>query len=207
MCERFLGSPESSLGMTCYTMDVKRYAITLAGLDRTLPLVHVSRKTLLANVTFLGDIELVDRLAGILADKLKKYDVDYLVCPHVKVTPLVYGVAKLLGHTRFVVCRKNVKPYMESPVLLKPLAHFPKHVQPLVINGPDAQLLKGKKVIIIDDVISTGTTLKMVKHLMSMIDATVILSVAVIRQGEASGEPIENFLSLYELPIFTDDTV
>ncbi len=184
---------------------MKTYTLTICGLDRELPLVHISKKTLLANFTFLGDVELVDCLADRLASKLKNSGVDYLVCPHVKVVPLVHGVAKRLGHKRFVVCRKSVKPYMTSPVILKPLPHFPKHVQPMVTNGSDAEVLKGKKVIIIDDVVSTGITMQMATKLMAMVGATVIECVAVMKQGDSLLKNIDHLTYLQKLPIFTID--
>lgn len=176
--------------------------MTICGLTRELPIVHISKDKLLANFTFLGDIELVDCLADTLADKLKKSGVEYLVCPHVKVVPLVHGVARRLGQKRFVVFRKSVKPYMTSPVILKPLPHFPKHVQPMVMNGPDAELLKGKKVAIIDDVISTGTTMQMANRFMEKVGALVIANIAVIRQGDFPLKNIPNLAYLYHLPIF-----
>lgn len=186
---------------------MKNYTLTICGLTRQLPLVHISKKTLLANFTFLGDVELVDALADTLAAKLKSNNADYLVCPHVKVVPLVHGVAKRLGHKRFVVCRKSVKPYMMSPVIVKPLPHFPKHVQPMVINGTDAELLKGKKVIIVDDVVSTGITMQMANRLMVNVGATVVKNIAIIRQGDGLLENIVNLEYLHQLPIFTVDTV
>lgn len=186
---------------------MKTYTLTICGLTRQLPLVHISKKTLLANFTFLGDIELVDCLADTLADKLKNSGVDYLVCPHVKVVPLVHGVAKRLGHKRFVVIRKSVKPYMSSPIILKPLPHFPKHVQPMVINGQDTELLKGKKVVIIDDVVSTGITMQMATKLMHMVGATVLESIAVIRQGDSNLDSISHLTYLHHLPIFSTDAV
>ncbi|MCX6792263.1 MAG: phosphoribosyltransferase family protein [Candidatus Gottesmanbacteria bacterium] len=185
---------------------MKTYTFTICGLTRKIPLVHNSKRTLLANVTFLGDIELVNCLADKLAAICKDMKADFFVCPHVKVTPLVHGVALRLGHKRFVVLRKGVKPYMDSPVILRPLPDMPKHVQPLVINGPDARLLKEKNVIVIDDVISTGTTMRMVSHLMEMVGARVICSFAVIRQGNTA-LTIPNLRSLYDIPIFKNDTV
>lgn len=180
---------------------MKKYTLTICGLRREIPLVHNSKHTLFANVTFLGDIELVNCLSDQIASLCKKLDVDYFVCPHVKVTPLVHGVALRLGHKRFVVLRKSVKPYMESPIILRPLPDMPKHVQPLVINGKDAILLKSKKIIIIDDVVSTGITMKMVSKLMNIVGAKVVKNIAVIKQGIQLTQA-ENLVSLYELPIF-----
>ncbi len=180
---------------------MKTYTATICGYTRKIPLVHNSRRTLLANITFLGDIELVNCLADKLADRFKDIHVDFFVCPHVKVTPLVHGVALRLGHKRFVVLRRSVKPYMDAPVILRPLPDMPKHVQPLVINGRDANLLKNKQVIVIDDVISTGTTMRMVDKLMEKVGATVLLNVAVVKQG-VQQEQIDHLVSLCEFPIF-----
>lgn len=183
---------------------METYTVTICGLTRELPLVHISRKTKLANFSFLGDVALVDKIADEFASRLKNVPFDYLVATEIKAVPLVHGVAKRLGHTKFVVCRKSVKPYMISPVIRKPLPHFPKHVQPMVINGPDATLLKGKKVVVIDDVVSTGVTMRMMKKILSDIGATMISCFVVIKQGDTLFEPIENLTFLAELPIFID---
>jgi len=114
---------------------MKYYSLKLCGLTRKLPINYISRKTSLASFCLLGDVELVNTLANQLTKKLKKYDFDYIVAFESKVVPLAHGIALRLGHKKFVVCRKSIKPYMISPVILKPLPHFPKHVQPLVIDG------------------------------------------------------------------------
>lgn len=186
--------------MIWYTGRVETYTIELYGLRRMLPLVQVGRQTKLANFTLLGDIELVDALVDSFTEKLRAFEFDYLVAVEVKVVPLVHGIAKRLGHKRFVVCRKRVKPYMEQPVIVRPPASSPKHILPLVINGVDASFLQGKRVIVMDDVVSTGMTMRLMHELMEKIGATVIASAAVLRQGEQFTR-IPNFLSVGELPI------
>ena len=180
------------------------FTLKILGLTRRYPITHISKNTRLVNVSILGDIELVNKLADYWAQKLTKISFDYLVCPEVKVVPLVHGVALRSGHKRFVVCRKSVKPYMVNPVILKPLPHFPKHIKQLVINGADANLLTGKKVIIMDDVISTGVTIRMMKKLMEKVEARVVKLIAVFKQGQQFDE-IENLFYLTELPIFKDN--
>ncbi len=181
------------------------YTLHICGLTRELPLVHISKKTKLANFSILGDVELVDALADKMTEMIRPLSFDYLVCPEVKIVPLIHGVAKRLGHKRFIACRKSVKPYMVSPVILKPLPHFPKHVQQIVINGSDAELLKGKKVIILDDVVSTGVTMRMMKKLMSMVGAQVVKRIAVIKQGDKPFDDMSDLFYLQELPIFVSD--
>lgn len=166
--------------------------------------MYVGKRTRLANLTILGDVELVDRLADALVEKLRGLEFDYLVGPQIKIVPLIHGVAKRLGHKKFVVCRKTVKPYMVSPIIIKPMRNTPKHIKQMVINGSDAQILKNKKVVLLDDVVSTGVTLLMLKKLMEKIGTAVVANVAVIKQGKQF-EPIENLIYLGELPIFKDE--
>lgn len=178
------------------------FTLTLCGLTRQLPLAYISKSTRLANFSFLGDVELVDALADELAKQIKSFQFDILVCSQVKVVPLVHGVAKRLGHKRFVVCRKSVRPYMVNPVILKPLPHFPKHVKQLVVNGPDAEYLKGKRVILMDDVVSTGVTMRMMRKLMDKVGARVVQSAVVLKQGDKPFEPIDTVIYLADIPIF-----
>ncbi|QQG47865.1 MAG: adenine phosphoribosyltransferase [Candidatus Woesebacteria bacterium] len=177
------------------------FDLKICGLSRKLPLIRVGKNTRIASFSILGDVELTDCLADEIAKRLKKIKFDYLVGPEVKVLPLIHGVAKRLGHKRFVICRKSIKPYMISPVKLEPLSHFPKHIKPLVLNGSDSKLLKNKKIVVIDDVISTGVTMRMIAYLMKKLDAKVITYFAALKQGEQFDE-IKNLTYLGELPIF-----
>lgn len=181
------------------------YNIEICGLKRKLPLIPISKNTKIASLNVLGDTELTEKVASSLARKLKKYKFDYLVGPEVKVVPLIHELSSKLKHKKYVICRKSVKPYMISPVVLKPLSYFPKHIRPLVIDGVDRTLLAGKKVVIVDDVVSTGVTLRMIRHLMEKIGAEVVACVAIIRQGAKQFDEIENFIYLSELPIFKKD--
>lgn len=177
------------------------FTLKLCGLTRKLPLTFVGKHTQLASFSMLGEVELVKKIATVLAKKIRPYDFDYLVGPEVKVVPLIYELARRLDFKRFVICRKSVKPYMVNPVILKPLPYFPKHVKQLVINGNDAEILKGKRVVIIDDVVSTGVTLRMMHQLMEKIEAKVVLTMVVLKQGEQF-DKIDNLIFLEELPIF-----
>jgi len=184
---------------------MEHHILEICGLTRSLPISHVSKKTRLASFSILGDVELVDKLADDFANKLKNEKIDYIVGSEVKAVPLLHGVALRLGHPRFVVCRKTVKPYMIEPVILKPMAHFPNHAKQLVLNGRDAERLKGKKVVLIDDVISTGVTLRMMKKLMEQVGAQVVKIMVVLKQGEQFDKSLE-FSYVAELPIFKADS-
>jgi len=181
---------------------VDYFDLKLCGLVRKLPLTHVGKNTRLANFSLLGDVELVAAVADELEKKLKKIKFDFLVGPEVKVVPLIAELAQRMKQKRFVICRKSVKPYMVSPVVLKPLSYFPKHIRQLVIDGSDSELLRGKKVVIIDDVVSTGVTMRMMKELAERVGAEVVATVAVLRQGKQFDD-LGEFIYLGELPVFT----
>jgi adenine phosphoribosyltransferase len=182
------------------------YPIKICGLKRLLPLKSVSRHTQIACLNILGDIELVDKAAAALAHRLKPFEFDYFVGPEVKVLPLIHELSKKMKRRHYVICRKSIKFYMTSPTILKPLPYFPKHVKQLVIDGADSQLLQNKKVIIVDDVVSTGVTMRMIKKLMEKVNAKIVAYVAIIRQGEEQFDKLENFIYLTKLPILKDYT-
>lgn len=177
------------------------YTLKICGLTRKLPLIYVGRTTRIASFSILGDVELTDKLADAIAKKLKKIDFDVLIGPEVKVLPLIHGVAKRLGQRRFVICRKSLKPYMISPIKLDPLDYFPKHIKPLVIDGADADFIKGKRLIVIDDVISTGVTMRMITKLAEKLNAKILAYIVALKQGEQF-DKFENLIYLSKLPIF-----
>lgn len=179
---------------------METYTLELCGLKRELPLAFVGRNTQLASFYLPGDVELTQLIANELSLKFKSLKFDYFVGPEVKIVPLLEELAVKFGHKKFVVCRKSVKPNMVSPVIIKPLPHFPKHIKQIVLDGRDAKFLAGKKVIIIDDVISTGVTMRMMAHLMKKVGAEVVLMAAVLKQGEQF-DKFENLLTLGELPV------
>jgi adenine phosphoribosyltransferase len=188
-----------------YNLMPKYYELEICGLKRKLPLTAISPNTKLASFNILGDVELINKTAQTLKKKMEKYDFDYLVGPEVKVVPLIQKLAELMDQKKYVICRKSIKPYMVSPITLEPLPHFPNHVKKLVINGAKAEILKGKKVAVIDDVVSTGVTMRMIDKLMEKIGAEVVLHGAIIRQTKSQFDEIKNFIYLTELPIFKDN--
>lgn len=176
------------------------FTLKICGLSRQLPLIFVGKNTRFASFNLLGDALLVTKVAKKLTLTLEKTDFDVLVGPEVKVVPLICELARLFKHERFVICRKSVKPYMVSPVILKPLPHFPKHVRQLVLDGIDANFLKNKKVVVVDDVVSTGVTMRMMGKLMEKVGAKVVAFCAVLKEGEQF-DKFENLITLGKLPI------
>jgi adenine phosphoribosyltransferase len=182
------------------------YNLEFLGLTRHLPLIPISKNTKIASFNILGDVELVDAASRELARRLADYTFDCLVGPEVKVVPLIHQLAIRLHQPRYVICRKSIKPYMQQPIILKPLAYFPKHTRPLVIDGQDGAILAGKRVVIVDDVISTGVTVRMMKFLMKKIGAEVVAVVCIIRQGEGQFDPLPDLVYLATVPIFKNET-
>lgn len=173
------------------------YNLNFFGLKRKLPLVSLAPKIKIASISLLGDAELTEKAAEKLAEKLNKYQFDYLVGPEVKVVPLLYALSQKLGQRRYVVCRKSIKGYMTSPQVLK----IPKgsKFNMLVLDGPDAELLKGKKVAIIDDVVSSGATIVNLEKLLNQVGAKIEVTAAIFKQRE---QYQGNLLYLMTLPVF-----
>jgi adenine phosphoribosyltransferase len=150
----------------------------------------------IASFNLLGDTELVEKLSEEMEKKIKKIEFDYLVGPEVRVVPLLQSLSQRLGRARHVILRKQIMGYMTSPVTGK--------TKPtLVLNGPDAKMLRAKKVLVVDDVISTGRTLGVISELMESVGAEVVGVVAVLKQGEGTLESKVPFSYLGKLPLFT----
>jgi adenine phosphoribosyltransferase len=171
------------------------YPLKLCGLTRRLPIVSLGPKIKIASFNLLGDGELVEKVAEKLVPKIEKLEADYLVGPEVKVVPLLQVLSKKLKKPRYIVLRKNIMGYMVKPVINKSRPT-------LVLNGSDAALLKGKKVVVIDDVVATGRTIEVVEELMGLVGARVVGMVAVLRQGKLSTKTKVPFYSLGDLPVF-----
>ena len=173
------------------------HVLEICGLTRHLPIVPLGPKLKIASFNLLGDGELVEKVADELAKELKEIDFDYLVGPEVKVVPLLQALSKKLKKPRYVILRKNIMGYMTKPVINKAKPS-------LILNGPDAEILREKKVVIVDDVVSTGRTIRVVQEMMKTIDAEVVAAVAVFKQGEKEEEIDVPFSFLGSLPLFRE---
>jgi len=171
------------------------FKLKFIGLARNLPLIAVTPKIRVASVNLLGDIELSEAISREVVKKIKTVDFDILVGPEVKVVPVLHEVAKLLHKKSYVVCRKTIHGYMISPVTSKTNP-------PLVIDGKDADLLKGKKVVVLDDVVSSGKTINAICDLVKEVGGNVVKVVAIFKQEGLKEDLGENFIYLSTLPVF-----
>ena len=132
------------------------YELEVCGLKRRLPLIQVKPDLWIASFVMLGDTQLVNVCAGALAARLAGYDFDFLVGPEAKAVPLLHALSAILGHRQYIVCRKSVKSYMQDPLIVETQSITTEGVQTLVLDGVDAARLRGKRVAVVDDVVSTG---------------------------------------------------
>jgi len=176
------------------------YSFDFYGLKRKLAITKISATKEIANFNLLGDIEFTEK-AGDELEKIlnaKNLNPDCFVSVETKVAPFVHHMAKRFGHLRYVVLRKNIRGYMSSPKVKEPWNSAPKHARKLVLNGDDEQYIRGKKVIIIDDVVSTGTTMEMAKILIAQIGTNILATCAIFKQGDNYHEDL---IYLESLPI------
>lgn len=135
------------------------YDITVAGVKRSLPVVPINENMSIAGFVIFGDTDVVEPCARALAEKLPP-ETEVLVTAEAKSIPLIYEMAKVMKMPRYVIARKSVKGYMRNPIIttVNSITNMGKE-QILVVDEHDAEFIKGKKVAIIDDVISTGSSI------------------------------------------------
>lgn len=171
------------------------YALKVGRIERKLPIVSLGKGIKVASFNLLGDSEMVEEIASKMARKLAKIDFDFLVGPEVKVVPLLHEITQALNKKRYVVCRKNIHGYMVSPIVSR-------NKPGLVLDGNDAIFLKGKKVVVMDDVVSSGRTMLVAEELIESVGAKVVAHAAVFKQGERKDDFFKNLICLGTLPVF-----
>lgn len=177
----------------------KTYRIEVAGVTRELPLIKLTDELTIASFVMLGDAELNIVCAEKLAEKLPK-NIDFLVTAEAKGIPLVQELSHVLGFKEYFVARKSVKPYMEEPLGEKVFSITTQKEQTLYLDGQDAKKIAGKKIALVDDVISTGESLATLKSLVEKAGGEVIAQAAVLAEGDAAKRT--DIIFLEELPLF-----
>lgn len=177
------------------------YRINVAGLERDLPLCPISDSLNIGAFILFGDVELTERSAQALYAKAPEHDV--MLTAESKGIPLIHAMCRLSGKNRYVLARKSVKLYMKDVVACETKSITTGAMQTLYIDGDDAEYMKGKRVLIVDDVISTGGSLLSLENLVARAGGTVVGKMAVLAEGDAIGR--EDIVYLAPLPLFDKD--
>ena len=178
------------------------YKVEIEGVVRELPLFAVAPDTRIAVFNLLGDTEIVGAAAKGLARRLDDVGFDLLVTAETKSVPLVYHVAMLTGKD-WVVLRKTYKSYMGDALSAETLSITTGSPQTLFLDEKDQHLLRGKSVVLLDDVVTTGSTFAGMRQLVEQVDARVVCEAAVFTEGDR--EQWSHVLALGHLPVFAGD--
>ena len=179
----------------------KYYRIKVAGLERDLPICPVSDKLDIAGFVIFGDVELTEACAAALLPKLPEYD--YLITAEAKGIPLIHELARQHGDKRHFVARKGLKVYMQEPISVTVHSITTLKEQTLYLDGEDAKLMRGKKILIVDDVISTGESLKALEKLVESAGGIICGRAAILAEGDAADR--DDLIYLEKLPLFFHD--
>lgn len=179
------------------------YEIDIAGLKRNLPLCPLNDNLFIGAFVIFGDVELTVHCAAELLKIAPEYD--YMIAPEAKAIPLIYEMARQSGAERYFVARKKAKAYMQGVFEVEVQSITTAGVQTLVLDQADAEIIKGKRVLIVDDVISTGESLHALEELCASAGAIVAGKMAVLAEGDAYNR--KDITVLAPLPLFNADGV
>jgi adenine phosphoribosyltransferase len=183
------------------TQQRQTYTVEVAGLTRHFPLFEVAPGVRIAIVNILGDNELVQAAAKALAPQLAQREPDVLLTAEAKSIPLVYALSVEMN-TPYIVLRKAYKPYMGSAIQAETLSITTGKPQTLFLDEKDHPLLAGRKVILFDDVISTGSTLQAMRLISDKVSAEVVAQAAIFTEGDRA--QWSEIVALGHLPVFID---
>lgn len=175
----------------------KFHEMTIAGLKRKLPLCAVNEKLDIAAFIIFGDVELTVAACKELALKVNEFDV--IATPEAKSIPLAYEMSRQTGKP-YIVARKGLKVYMRNPICQDVTSITTQHDQHLYLGEDECELIRGKRVLIIDDVISTGESLDAMKKLIERAGGIIADCCAVLAEGDAANR--DDICFLEELPLF-----
>lgn len=177
------------------------YKMNIAGLDRALPLCKVTDQLYIGAFVIFGDPELTTACAKALLEKAPEYD--YLITAEAKSIPLIHEMARLNGNQRYILARKYPKLYMRDILTAKVRSITTDKVQTLYLDGNEADLMKGKKILIVDDVISTGESLHAIEELVNLAGGEIVGKMCILAEGDATLRP--DIIYLEKLPLFNPD--
>lgn len=175
------------------------YNLKVANLERKLPIIRITDTLEIASFVILGDSELVINAAEELKKKIP--EVDYLITAEAKGIPLVQELARLLGMKRYFVARKSIKPYMMEPFVTEVYSITTQEKQILCLEKEESELIKGKRILIVDDVISTGESVKAMESLIKKAGGKISGKAAILAEGDSADR--KDIIYLEKIPVFT----
>jgi adenine phosphoribosyltransferase len=182
-------------------MSYETYPIEVAGVRRDLRLFNVKPNIKIAILNILGDTEFVQAVGRALADKLRDHQLDALVTPETKSIPLAHALSVELS-LPYVVLRKTYKPYMGDALRAETLSITTGEAQTLYLDEKDRALVAGKRIALVDDVISTGSTLQGMRLIMDKARAVIAVETAIFTEGDRA--QWMNIIALGHLPVWID---
>jgi adenine phosphoribosyltransferase len=174
----------------------KYYTVDIAGLKRDLLRCPLNEHLDIAAFIMFGDVELTIHAAKKLLERMPEFD--YIITPEAKSIPLAYELSRQSGK-KYFVARKKAKLYMKAPVTVEVHSITTSGIQTLILDGVDGDQIRGKKVVIIDDVISTGESLKAMEELLAKFDCDIVAKAAVLAEGDAAKR--DDIIFLGEIPL------
>lgn len=182
-------------------MSKKAYRMNIAGLDRDLPLCPISDELSIGAFVIFGDPELTTATAKELLSRAPAYD--YLISAEAKGIPLVHEMARLAGNQKYFLARKAPKLYMSDVMEVEVRSITTAKTQHLYLDRTDAELMKGKRIVIVDDVISTGESLHAIEQLVNAAGGNIVGRMTILAEGDAADR--DDIIYLEKLPLFRAD--
>ena len=179
------------------------YTIQVAGLTRNLPICKVNDSLYIASFIMFGDAELTVACARDLLKLAENIEYDYLFTAEAKSIPLIHEMARQSGAKKYFIARKGPKVYMPDPIYVDDKSITTLSIQRLYLGRDDAELIRGKKILIVDDVISTGGSLRAMTDLVNKAGGNIVGNMAVLAEGGAARRHDIRFLA--PLPVFNPD--
>ena len=178
-----------------------KYPMTIAGLQRELPICPVNENLSIAGFVIFGDQELTVACAAELLAKAPEYD--YILTAEAKGIPLAHEMARQAGDKKYILARKGAKLYMQDVFEVTVQSITTAKEQKLYLDGNDARLMQGKKILVVDDVISTGESLSALEVLIEKAGGIVCGRMAILAEGDACDR--DDLIYLEKLPLFHPD--
>ena len=179
------------------------YTMTIAGLKRELPICKVNDDLYIGAFICFGDAEVTEAAAAAMLKKLEGIEYDYLFTAEAKSIPLIHEMARQSGAAKYFIARKGPKAYMPDPIHVEDKSITTAGVQKLYLGRDDADMIRGKRILLMDDVISTGGSIHAMEELVKLAGGSVAGRVSVLAEGDAAARKDIKFLA--PLPVFNAD--